>query len=56
MRYAVDLSRAAFYTGSPEYGRVVLDSPLFNLTIIGLLFVVFLVIGTFLFVRKERNR
>lgn len=56
MRYAVDLSRATFYTGSPEYGRVVLDNPLFNLTIIGLLFVVFLVIGTFLFVRKERNR
>ena len=56
MRYAVDLSRATFYTGSPEYGRVVLDNPLFNLIIISLLFVIFLVIGTFLFVRKERNR
>lgn len=56
MRYAVDLSRGALYSGSPEYGRVVLDNPLFNLTVIGLLFVVFLVVGTFLFVRKERNR
>jgi ABC-2 type transport system permease protein len=56
MRYAVDLSRATFYTGSPEYGRVVLDNPLFNLIIISLLFVIFLITGTFLFVRKERNR
>jgi ABC-2 type transport system permease protein len=56
MRYAVDLSRAAFYTGSPEYGRVVLDNPFFNLIIISLLLIIFLVIGTFLFVRKERNR
>ena len=56
MRYAVDLTRAAFYKGSPEYEMVVLDPPLFNLIIITLLFIVFLIVGTFLFVRKERNR
>ena len=56
MRYAVDLTRAVFYRGSPEYEMVVLDPPLFNLIIITLLFIVFLIVGTFLFVRKERNR
>lgn len=56
MRYAVDLIRDVFYTGSPEYAHVVLQGPLFNLTVSGVLFGVFLMIGTFLFVRKERNR
>jgi ABC-2 type transport system permease protein len=56
MRYAVDLNRAAFYARSPEYPLVVLNGPVFNLTIISLLFGVFMVSGTLLFVRKERNR
>jgi len=56
MRYAVDLSRGVFYLGQTDYAHVVLDSPLFNLMIVGLMFAVFLVIGTSLFVRKERNR
>jgi ABC-2 type transport system permease protein len=56
MRYAVDLCRAAFYSGSPEYGRTVLASPVFNLSVIGSMFGVFMVIGTGLFVRKEQNR
>lgn len=56
MRYAVDLCRAAFYAGTPEYGKTVLASPLFNLSIIGGMFGAFMVIGTGLFVRKEQNR
>lgn len=56
MRYAVDLTRAAYYSGRDEYDRVVLLSPATNLVIIGVMFTVFLVIGTALFVRKERNR
>ena len=56
LRYAVDLTRGIFYWGRPEYDRIVLTTPLVNLGVIGASFVVFIVIGTFLFVRSERNR
>ncbi len=56
LRYAVDLMRGVYYTGQPEYHRVVLASPAFNATVIAAAFAVFLVIGTLLFVRNERNR
>jgi len=56
LRYAVDLTRGIFYWGQPEYGRIVLATPLVNLGVIGVSFVAFIVIGTFLFVRSERNR
>jgi ABC-2 type transport system permease protein len=56
LRYAVDLTRGLFYWGQPEYGLVVLTSPLVNLAIIAASFAIFMVIGTFLFVRSERNR
>jgi len=53
MRYAVDLLRDAYY-GSTS--RIVLSDATTNLGIIGGLFVLFMVVGTFLFVRAERNR
>jgi len=56
LRYAVDLTRGIYYWGQPEYDRVVLASPWMNLGILGASFALFLVIGTFLFVRSERNR
>jgi ABC-2 type transport system permease protein len=58
MRYAVDLVRAAFYTGrSPEeYSAAVVAAPAFNLTVIGVLFALFMVGGTAMFVRREQNR
>lgn len=56
LRYAVDLARGVFYSGQPEYDRIVLTTPLVNLGVIGISFVVFIAIGTFLFVRSERNR
>ncbi|MDO8498324.1 MAG: ABC transporter permease [bacterium] len=56
MTYAVDLIRGVYYLGKPEYSRVVLSSPLTNLLIIALMFTAFLFIGTYLFVRNERNR
>lgn len=56
MRYAVDLVRGIYYLGDPGYGSVVLDPPLYNLVVSGGAFVVFLVLGTLLFVRRERNR
>jgi ABC-2 type transport system permease protein len=56
MRYAVDLARGTYYLGQAEYADVVLAAPLFNLLIMGALFIVFIVAGTILFVRNERNR
>ncbi len=56
MRYAVDLARGVFYEGQPEYAKVVLQSPVFNLAAIAALFSAFLVFGTIIFVRRERNR
>lgn len=54
MRYAVDLMRDAYYSTSAE--RVQLFDAGTNLAIMGAMFVVFMVVGTFLFVRAERNR
>ncbi|MDQ3931198.1 MAG: ABC transporter permease [Chloroflexota bacterium] len=56
LRYAVDFLRGVFYEGSPEYPRVVLDPAAFNLAVMAAMFVVFLALGTWLFVRGERNR
>jgi ABC-2 type transport system permease protein len=56
MRYAVDLGRGVFYATQPDYRLVVIDAPLFNLTVSAALFVVFLLAGTVLFVRAERNK
>ncbi len=56
MRYAVDLGRGIYYAGAPEASKIVLISPLANLGIIAAMFAAFLVLGTFLFVRNERNR
>ncbi len=50
------LTRAVYYAGRPEYPKVVLDGVAFDLAVIAVLFAVFLVLGTFLFVRAERNR
>jgi ABC-2 type transport system permease protein len=54
MRYAVDLMRDAYYSTTGE--RVQLFDAPTNLAIMGAMFVVFMVVGTFLFVRAERNR
>lgn len=56
LRYAVDLTRGVFYAGQPDYVEVVLQNPLFNLVIMAAMFLAFMVVGTFLFVRSERNR
>jgi ABC-2 type transport system permease protein len=56
MRYAVDLIRDAYYGGLPDAVPVaLLDAPV-NLAIIGGLFAAFMLVGTTLFVRSERNR
>jgi ABC-2 type transport system permease protein len=56
MRYAIDLLRDGYYGALPEAVPVALyDAPV-NLAIIGVMFVLFMGIGTALFVRSERNR
>jgi len=56
MRYAVDMLRSVYYVGSPEYDNVVRMPLWMNLLIIAVYGTLFLIVGTFLFVRKEQNR
>jgi len=56
MRYAVDFGRGLYYAGTPEYDKVVLLDPLTNLLIMSVAFLVFMIAGTVMFVRAERNR
>ncbi len=56
MRYAVDLTRGVFYTGTSEYDLVVLASPFYNALILFISFLILMAVGTVLFVRAERNR
>ncbi len=56
MTYAVDFIRSIYYWGTPEYSKTVLYSPWVNFIIIAAIFAVFLSVGTYLFVRNERNR
>ena len=56
MRYVIDLARGVIFAGSPQYSRVVLFSPVTNVVVLLLMFAVFMVIGTTLFVRRETTR
>ncbi len=56
MTYAVDFFRGLYYWGHPDYDAVVLYHPALDLFIISVLFVVMMSVGTYLFVRNERNR
>lgn len=56
MTYCLDLARSVVYYGTPEYSSVVLFNPIITLIAIVALTLVFLVIGTFIFSRSEKNR
>jgi ABC-2 type transport system permease protein len=56
MTYAVDFFRGLYYWGRPDYEYVVLHPPLVNFIIISILFTLMITIGTYLFVKNERNR
>jgi ABC-2 type transport system permease protein len=56
MRYAVDLTRDLYYAGRADFSAATLQGPAYNLTLIVVVFLIFLFIGTVLFVRKEQNR
>src|SRR5260370_1517948 len=56
MRYVIDLARGVVFAGSADYKPVVLLSPVTNVAVLSLLFAVFMILGTALFVPHETNR
>lgn len=56
MTYCLDFTRGLFYHGKPEYSQIVMYSPSFNLLIISVFTTIFFVVGTFFFVRSEKNK
>jgi ABC-2 type transport system permease protein len=56
MRYVIDLARGVVFAGTADYRRVVLLNPTTNVAVLALMFAVFMIIGTALFVRRETNR
>ena len=56
MTYAVDLIRAIYYSGTPEYQHTVLFNPWLNLVVVSALTVIFITLGTYWFVKSERER
>ena len=56
MTYSIDLARNIFYAGKPEYAAAVLHPLWLDLGVTVLLCVAFIVVGTFMFVRRDRNR
>lgn len=56
MTYAVDLMRNIYYAKDPVYSKVVLYPIHIDLLVISVIFLLFLLIGTYMFVSNERNR
>jgi ABC-2 type transport system permease protein len=56
MTYSIDLARNIFYAGKPEAAFTVLNSPWVDLAATVGFFLVFTIVGTYLFVRADRNR
>jgi len=56
MRYAVELTRAAFYAGTPGYAQAVSGSPLLDAAVAAGLFAVLMAAGAALFGYRERTR
>ena len=56
MTYVIDLARNVFYMGKPEYASVVQYPLALDVAVTAAIFVGFLVVGTIMFVRADRNR
>lgn len=56
MRYAVEATRNVFYGTQPAVAAPAISPLLLNLAVMGGTFLAFIVVGTVLFVRAERNR
>ncbi len=56
MTYSIDLARNVFYWGKAEYAAAVLHAPMLDLAVTVGYFLFFTIVGTYLFVRADRNR
>jgi ABC-2 type transport system permease protein len=56
MTYAVDLMRAIFFLGDSAYDKVVLFPLPVTLAVIAIYSTIFVVIGTYMFIRNEKNK
>ncbi len=56
MTYSIDLARNIFYAGKPEAAFTVLYPAWLDLAVTVGFFLVFTIVGTYLFVRSDRNR
>jgi ABC-2 type transport system permease protein len=56
LRYGVELTRAAFYTGSAGYHQVVTGGVLLDVTVMAATFAALMVVGTGVFSYRERTR
>jgi ABC-2 type transport system permease protein len=56
MTYSIDLARNIYYWGKPEYAAAVLHPPMVDLAVTVGFILVFVIVGTTLFVRSDRNR
>jgi ABC-2 type transport system permease protein len=56
MRYAVELTRAAYYNGSDSHGQVIQAGVVTDIAVMVSVFVVLLVVGKAIFDYRERNR
>jgi ABC-2 type transport system permease protein len=56
MTYVVNLTRAAYYSGTPVYRLAASGSPLLDAAVIVILFVVLLTAGAAVFGYRERTR
>jgi ABC-2 type transport system permease protein len=56
LRYAVDAARASYYAGTAGYAKVVAGGLALDAVVASGLFAGFLVLGTALFIRRERSR
>jgi ABC-2 type transport system permease protein len=56
LRYAVELSRAAFYAGTPGYAQVVTAGPVLDVVAIVALTAIFMTAGALVFDYRERSR
>ncbi len=56
LTYVIDLARNVFYMGKPEYAAVVQYPLALDLVVTAAMFVGFLIVGTIMFVRTDRNR
>ena len=56
MRYVVELTRAAFYAGTPGYRQVVSGTPLLDAAVTAALFTILMIMGVAVFGHRERTR